>query len=322
MRARLRFRSAEAERRFLQHLHSEEYRGAVKWPFTLLATLSLLTLLVRLAMLMVQQQQQPGGNVVLSPPSVVEELASVLLWGCAGLAGFQTRAAPVAARLVWPLSLAWGVATIWVTLSDSPGLDFSPAQNMSGLLLPGVGYTAAAAPLDGLFQNGVLVVAEVPGRNESNRTTWQPATGVCGGQASSPPTPDGVVTACASVAFQGTIGTLQFVLGTGMFFYNMLTVPSLLMMLGLPFREYVLTLCLPMGMVVGKLAAAAAAVDGLGDFIVQAGVPPSFSGSTFTVGMLGVGFLAADAAVVFASCLASAFVCVRTTFAALCDFCI
>jgi len=271
----LHFRSTRAETKFLEFLHGDTYHNAMKWAFTILAVFTGVLFATKLAV-----------STIVTVPSAVQLVVALLLWSSAAASGWVQSWRPHTARLLWPLSLLWGVAVAWASF-DQP-LSFSITFN--NFTVSGA-YITAVAPPNGSFVNGVLM-----------SPLGSPATGICAGRSFSSAYGTEVVTACATIAFQQSMGTFQFVSEYGMFFFNMLTIPATFMALGLPFRRYVLTLCLPAGVVLAQLISLSLDTSD-GDMLVAEKAPEVYS--TMTVGVLGVVFLSVDAVVVFACCVAS-----------------
>jgi len=210
--------------------------------------------------------------------------AACLMWAWAAAAAWNRRWRGCAARLLWPVTWVWAACTVWAAVDPPTAVDMS-FNNFTVTS----DYTVAVAPFNASFVNGTYT-----------SDLAIPAADICAGRVTEPLHGTEVVTACSTMAFQEEMGAFLYVSEQGMFFFNMLTVPGSLMALGLPLREYVVTLTMLVVAVTVRLFYLFMGTVAQNGFVAGAS-----DSAVVRVGTWGAALLSVDTIVVVACCFAS-----------------
>ena len=235
-RCGLHFKSHRAEKKFEHFQRGKSFFSSMKWPFL---ALTLMYGCMFLEVLFVTVEQ------FVLVYDALPKLLGVILFGSAFACHFNRKFYMRHSLILWSLTLIWLLATVLVAWILPPQL----GRNYNGYLAVGVEY--ATVPNNTAVWQGTFV---------TDLASSTPIQSVCGGraycsQATELPfgcteamrsnTSSYVITVSQTLQFQKELGRAVYTLAHGLFIFEVLTVPVVLLLLRMPVRQYAVCEVLP-----------------------------------------------------------------------------
>ena len=242
-RCGLHFDMPDAEAKFLQYHRGATYFRTMRWVFMGLVTMYTVACGLMAA---------PVGSEFVNTGYVVSNIAAVLLFGFAFVCGSGHcwysfgRCGPIG---IWVLAAMWQLCVVVSVLTVAPPLlptfqAFAAAQNTTGWAAPAGSAAFNDVFLDSSGVNATLqnvCAGRIPCEEACQYAVYGCAC--CGDVACDPDAY--VITAAETVQFEIYLGQLQYAAAIGLPAFHVCTLPVVLLVLRLPFRQYASVILFP-----------------------------------------------------------------------------